>query len=477
MKNLICVYPESMLYYKTLLKSLEKDPRVAQLFNTDLSHVQQYLFTKLKIEPTSKVEVQYDKNESRLIKITKINEDRQPRHRHFQFCILKFTQHRQRTISAMMSMTRSLGLEPDINTNQKSHLRAARIAFSKIFLNMFRLKIQIFSVSSTQHSRSITALDYLFIRMRKLGLDLQIARDKKTNMINQIQGRVYLSNKSFHDDLDLVGLIERARFGVLPLSLAARYGISRLIDSRNCYELIQRGFVIPRSNNNHERIRTLDEIIAKDKGGMIFSPKIGLHENVMVLDYENEYANLILKHNLSYETITSTKDGRIMLNTNDKAALLPTVLERVLKGRIFFKNLQKTLAINTDEWLWCEERIVALKDILVSLYGTTGSFWNRFANVTAFEEINRLSREVLIKTKDIVQGLGFELVYADTDSVFLKKNGASLEDFESVKDALRRETGLPISLENYYKFLVLLPLEADEKMEALKHYFGITHSK
>ena len=248
-----------------------------------------------------------------------------------------------------------------------------------------------------------------------------------------------------------------------------------MIDSRNCYELIQRGFVIPRSNNSHERIRTLDEIIAKDKGGMIFSPKIGLHENVMVLDYENEYANLILKHNLSYETITSTEDGRIMLNTNDKAALLPTVLERVLKRRIFFKNLQKTLAINTDEWLWCEQRIVALKDILVSLYGTTGSFWNRFANVTAFEEINRLSREVLIKTKDIVQGLGFELVYADTDSVFLKKNGASLEDFESVKDALRRETGLPISLENYYKFLVLLPLEADEKMEALKHYFGITH--
>jgi DNA polymerase elongation subunit (family B) len=96
--------------------------------------------------------------------------------------------------------------------------------------------------------------------------------------------------------------------------------------------------------------------------------------------------------------------------------------------------------------------------------------------VTAFEEINRLSREVLIKTKDIVQGLGFELLYADTDSVFLKKIGASLENFEFVKDALRRETGLAISFDNYYKFLVLLPLEADEKIEALKHYFGITHT-
>jgi DNA polymerase elongation subunit (family B) len=46
----------------------------------------------------------------------------------------------------------------------------------------------------------------------------------------------------------------------------------------------------------------------------------------------------------------------------------------------------------------------------------------------------------------------------------------------NLKDALRRETGLPISLEHHYKFLVLLPLEADEKMEALKHYFGITYS-
>ena len=170
-----------------------------------------------------------------------------------------------------------------------------------------------------------------------------------------------------------------------------RYGISRLIDSRNCYELIQRGFVISRSNDNHERIRTLDEIIAKDKGGMIFSPKIGLHENVVVLDYENEYANLILKNNLSYETVTSTEDGRIIRNRKDVRGLLPTVLESVLKRRIFFKNLQKTLVINTDEWLECEQRIVALKDILVSLYGTTGSFWNRFANIAAFEEINKLS--------------------------------------------------------------------------------------
>ena len=74
-KKLICVFPESIQDYNTLVRSLEKDVRVAQLFNTDLSPVQQYLLMKLKIEPTSKVEVQYDRNESKLLKITKIDDD------------------------------------------------------------------------------------------------------------------------------------------------------------------------------------------------------------------------------------------------------------------------------------------------------------------------------------------------------------------------------------------------------------------
>ena len=49
-KRLICVQSESTLSYSTLLKWLEKDERVAKLYNPDLSHVQQYLFTTLKID-------------------------------------------------------------------------------------------------------------------------------------------------------------------------------------------------------------------------------------------------------------------------------------------------------------------------------------------------------------------------------------------------------------------------------------------
>ncbi len=85
-----------------------------------------------------------------------------------------------------------------------------------------------------------------------------------------------------------------------------------------------------------------------------------------------------------------------------------------------------------------EQRIDTLKSILVRFNGTSRSLWNRFANVETFEEINRFSRKALIKTKDIVHAHGFELLYAGTDSVFLKKTGAPIEDYDTVKNILNR---------------------------------------
>ena len=178
---------------------------------------------------------------------------------------------------------------------------------------------------------------------------------------------------------------------------------------------------------------------------MIISPQTGLHENVVVLDYDN--------------------------------GLLPTVVEKFLQRRLYFESISNELHTESKEYLWCQQRIDSLKNILVCLYGTTGSIWNRYGNVRVFEEINRLSREILIKTKDVVQKLGCELIYADTDSIFIKDPGgeSSANQYEKIVSILRRETGLPISVEHNFKFLVLLPLEANEKIEALKQYYGISH--
>ncbi|HYT42615.1 MAG TPA: DNA polymerase domain-containing protein, partial [Methylomirabilota bacterium] len=325
MKRLICVYPESILHYKLLIKRLEQDPRVAQLFNIDISHIQQYMFTKLKIEPTSKVEVEYNKNDSRLIKISKINDKEDVSTP--PFSILYFEIH---TASSSYNIGHDQNSIREISVRYRQELEILFEGSEESIITDFCKYVQakdpdiLICISSHFERKNI-----LFERMNALGLDLPLGRDgSSSNRTKRIRGRVYLSNDFIRKELDLAGLIERGRFSFLPLGQASRYGINRLIDSRNCYELIQMGFVFPGSfQYEHEPIRTIEEIITKDKGGMIFSPQIGLHENVVVLDYENEYANLILRHNLSYET-----EKEIIIQ-NEKG-LLPTIIEKVLGWQV-----------------------------------------------------------------------------------------------------------------------------------------------
>jgi DNA polymerase elongation subunit (family B) len=521
-KKLICVYPQFIQYYAPILKILEKDQRVKQLFNTDLSHIQQYLFTKLRIEPTSKVEVKYEG--IKLLRIIKVKDDEQevspP-----PFSLLYFDIQTSSGKFTSEDPIRMISVRYEDNGDSKE--KEEHVSFQSDEENTI---LQDFSnylldkdpdiVVCTGESGS-KLFHYLFVRITKLGLDLQLGREALADedLMNLkhpipywIRGRICLENSagsigginrqqqhSVFDGFAFAGLIERSRFGFLPLGMASRYGINRLIDSRNCYELIQRGFVISKNNhssgnsennnNNHERIRTLEELVSRDKGGMIISPQVGLHENVVSLDYDSEYANLIVNHNLSYETVTLQQQEKgagivVTQQSNDnKKGLLPTVVEKFLKRRLYFKKLLKELPKESTESFWCEQRVNSLKNILVCLYGTTGSLWNRYGNVLAFEEINKISREILIKTKDIVQQLGYELVYADTDSVFIKSKDfataadvttKTTSDYEQIVDVLSKETGLSISIDYNYKFLVLLPIEADENIEALKHYYGIT---
>jgi DNA polymerase elongation subunit (family B) len=451
-RKLIHVHLRSLQYYQPLLKKLENDYRVKQLFNTDLSHVQQYLFNKLRIEPTTKVKVEYNDG-SKLLQAEKLDDEdavNPP-----PFSLLYFKLYTYSGLLASEDAIRTIKVryrEDEIEfDNSDEHILLQQ------FSDYIRDKNPDIIVSLGDYDNG-KVLRYLLAR----GVDLQLAKICISSSYRKT---------TYFDQFGFAGLIERARFGFLPLGLAAKYSINRLIDSRNCFELIRQGFVIPSKthgiDNNHEHIRTVEQIVSGDKGGMIISPQIGLHEDVLALDYDSEYANLIVNHNLSYETV-----GCKTVNHQNKG-LLPTVVERYLKRRTYFKKLLKELPKDSTEYVCCEQRVNSLKNILVCLYGSTGSLWNRFGNVLAFEEINRLSREVLIKTKDIVQRLGYELVYADTDSVFIKRRG-STTDYSKLIETLSKETGLSISVDYHYKFLVLLPLEADERMEVLKHYFGIT---
>jgi DNA polymerase elongation subunit (family B) len=454
-------------HYNLLLKVLQHETlqqRINQLFNSRLSHIQRYLFTQLGIPPTTKIQIEHEDGE--LVSIIEVidNRDLQLPFSIMQVEVMPFT---ALDVLDTDDPIKSIRVRYD---SSDLVLQDDESTVLEQFFDYIKSKdpdVLVFD----NHDQNV--INYLLERTKLLSLVLQLGRkntdiyhvDQRHVLERWTQGRVYLTKS--HLDNGLAELIELSRFSYLPLRMILQHSIGRLIASRNLFELLARGYVISDNYNQrtHENVRTLEEIVDRDKAGMIFSPLIGMHQNVAVLDYNDEFANIIVNENISYET---PQQDKLQLG------VLPQIVKQLLERRIHLKQLLKQLPQDSEASA-CEQRADALKKILVCMYGTTGSYWNRYGNVLAFEQVNRKSREILLKTKDIVQELGYELIYADTDAAFVHKDNATREDYEKLGEFISRETGLAILLEYHYKFLVLLPLEADEKLEALKHYFGITY--
>ncbi|MEM0123600.1 MAG: DNA polymerase domain-containing protein [Conexivisphaerales archaeon] len=258
----------------------------------------------------------------------------------------------------------------------------------------------------------------------------------------------------------LAWLVERARFAFLPLGLAARWSSNKIIDSRNAFTLINRGFAVPKLHVNEPSMSML-EFVNRDRGGYTISPKyIGTFENVGVIDFDSEYPSIIAKYGISY---------------GGYGWLIPEVIRPWLERRLLLKRLART---TKDEKLKAiySARSDSLKLILVSEYGISGCSLNRFGNHFAFEEINKISRQVMLKAKNIADQNGFDVVYGDVDSLFVKKEGAKLDDYELLSNMISKETGLPMSVDKIFRVLAFCGKKTDSKTAALKRYFGITDS-
>jgi DNA polymerase elongation subunit (family B) len=257
--------------YKILIKKLESDSRVSALYNTELSEISQFIYNQLKIPPTSKVQIEYEAE--RLLSIATINDNQEIAPPPFSTLYVEISESYDNGLKKLTKLV--IRFE-----NQTS------IIFDGLCDPSFVPYL-------TENNPDII----VFFGDHNLLSHLDAPIFKEWSRQKVI---IYAHNTML--DILIVELIEKAKFSFLPLNLASKYGMMKLIDSRITYELLQRNYVIPTKKSlskSHEKIRTLEDIVETDKAGMIISPEVGLHENVAVLDYDNEYANLIINHNIS----------------------------------------------------------------------------------------------------------------------------------------------------------------------------------
>jgi len=278
------------------------------------------------------------------------------------------------------------------------------------------------------------------------------------------EGRGFVE-KRLLESIGLAGLEERCRATGLPPTAASRKSYGRLVDARQVYLMLSMGYAVPKARHKNVYVRSLLDLHRGDRGGLIYQPAVGVFGNVAELDFESMFPHVITKFNVSYETVSL--NGVVP----EPKGLLVRVVEPLLERRLTFKRLKE--ALSGPERVYAEQRQSELKMLLVSSYGYSGNNYNRFGNPLTFEWINRLSRKVMLEVYKIVEEKGYDIVYGDTDSVFVRKESATRRDYENLAREITERIGIPMKLSRVYR-LIAFPEARSLNGSPVKKYFGAT---
>jgi len=201
-------------------------------------------------------------------------------------------------------------------------------------------------------------------------------------------------------------------------------------------------------------------------GGLVKTPVRGLHENVAVIDFRSMYPSLMIKYNISFDTLSEDGENIAPNGYRFKASpegFLPHALKTLLEERRRIQEKLKQVPEESVEARVLDARQRAVKIIANAIYGYTGWVGARWYTREVAEATTAWGREVINSTIKKAEELGMKVIYSDTDSVFLKNYEGKLE---KLIKWIEKDLGLEAKLEKIFKRIIFT--------EAKKRYAGIT---
>jgi len=293
-----------------------------------------------------------------------------------------------------------------------------------------------------------------------------------------LQGRLHLDTAQsfFYGESGFRGILDIARCANIPLQLLSRLGPGTAISQMEVNTAMAKGYLIPWKKNMPENWKTAEELLIADRGGMILEPVVGLHEDVVELDYASLYPNIMVVHNISPETMRCSccpdSPRRVpQLGYHicqRQKGLLPEVLEPILLRRFCFKARAKNKdydhEVNTElqkAWKW----------VLVVCFGYTGYRNARYGRIECHESITAFSRDILLTASEVAQQAGYEVLHGIVDSLWIKGTPGCARPFH-LSRMISHRTGIRMDVEGRYKWIVFLPSKATG-VGALTRYYGV----
>src|SRR5579859_8092031 len=347
-----------------------------------------------------------------------------------------------------------------------------------------------------------------------------------------LRGRLHVDtqNSFIADECELDGLWELARVTKLPVQYCARTTTGTGISYMQMELAYRDGTLIPEQKAEPETPKHPDELLRADRGGLVFSPRLGFFANVGELDFVSEFPSIMARFNVSPETVNcpccpdapripelgyhvcqrrrgitsrvverliekrqqykekgarcevpGAREGQKAESRKQKAENRTAAAASLIPEFQILNSLPQSSIANQQSAIPGHQSLVAnyklrrssLKWLLVCCFGYTGYKNARFGKIEEHEAINAVAREKLLVAKETAEQQGYRVLHALVDSIYVQKEGVTREDFERLTRDIEQITHLPMALEAVYRFVVFLPSKQSPEVPVPNRFFCV----
>jgi DNA polymerase-2 len=289
------------------------------------------------------------------------------------------------------------------------------------------------------------------------------------------EGNTFILNESSFD-----GLFEIARTCRVPLHTASRSSIGSSMSSLQFYQAIKNDVLIPRNKSIPEAFKSAYELLVGDRGGFVYEPQVGIHDEVGEVDFSSMYPVLMVKNNISAETVLcrccpNSRRRIPELNYHiceKRIGIVPKALDLIVFKRLQYKKLKEEVQDPKLREIY-DKRQAALKWILVTCFGYLGYRNAKFGTVDGHMGVCAFGREAFLRAARMAEDRGFKVIHGIVDSLWLKKENATVDDYRELSEEATEKIGVPLNFEGIYKWIVFLPSKVHPNIGVLNRYYGV----
>lgn len=299
---------------------------------------------------------------------------------------------------------------------------------------------------------------------------------------HRLYGRINLDAENFfvYSECGLDGLFEVVRLCRMPIHKGSRASIGKCLSSMQAYVAFKDNLLIPWKPTRAEVPKTGRTLLLGDRGGFIYEPKVGVHENVGEIDFSSLFPFIMKRYNISAETVlcrccpdSKERVPDVGYNLCDnRRGVIPRSVDTLVYKRMLYKRLKNETHDPALKRVYAS-RVEALKGLGVCTFGYLSYRNAKFGLIDCHISVCAFARKILLDTARIAERRGFEVIHGIVDSLWVRKPRAKREEFEALCREIEEEIGLPLSFEGIYRWVAFLPSRMHRDVPVLNRYFGV----